>query len=447
MHSLQLRLALALCASLAGLIIIQWWIVSKAATVISEDYIASRLEDDTESLLNVLGFDEKGLPFVDPAQVGPFFGRPYSGHYFRIIHGGDSLRSRSLWDHDLPDIQPPQLGSAKRQVADGPHGQKLLVMIGTYKKRGDLFTIEVGEDLTPIVNAIEHFETKFTMAAIVLLVILILIQVTIVRLSLKPLQRVRRDISKLERGEVAKLHESVPAELFPLVREVNDLLHIMSLRLVRSRNSLANLAHALKTPLAVLTQLADDEQLLRNPDLRQNLLEQTESMRGFMDRELKRARLSGAAAPGEVFEPQREVEFLVKIMRQVYAERHLSIEYSVPDGLAYAGDREDMLELIGNLLDNACKWAKKHLVIVFSAGAGLDFYIEDDGPGCSQNELEKLAQRGVRLDEQTPGHGLGLAIVKDIVELYQGTLDFTLSQKYGGLRVAISLPPRQMPGS
>jgi signal transduction histidine kinase len=211
-------------------------------------------------------------------------------------------------------------------------------------------------------------------------------------------------------------------------------------RLERSRSALGNLAHALKTPLTVLVQLEDSETVRQQPQLRQQLTEQTGTIRQIIDRQLKRARLAGVSTPGLMFEPGREFEGLVTILKQIYGERGLEIELDIPPDKSFAGDREDMLELFGNLLDNACKWASSRVLVTVSDAPGLEVSVEDDGPGCPPELREQLSQRGRRLDESTAGHGLGLAIVRDIVEYYQGTMEFGQSDKLGGFRVDVALP-------
>jgi signal transduction histidine kinase len=167
-------------------------------------------------------------------------------------------------------------------------------------------------------------------------------------------------------------------------------------------------------------------------------------MRRMIDRELKRARLAGEGPSGARFLVESEVPPLMDALRQMYREKNLKLESRIPAAHSFAGDREDMLELIGNLLDNACKWARNRVRLTVETAPGLAVAIEDDGPGVSSGQLDRLIKRGVRLDESAAGHGLGLSIVNDIIRQYGGELDFDRSPDLHGLRVRVRLPaPRE----
>jgi signal transduction histidine kinase len=160
-----------------------------------------------------------------------------------------------------------------------------------------------------------------------------------------------------------------------------------------------------------------------------------------MERELKRARLAGISGTGQHFEPEQEIPFLLDVLEQMYADRKISVASRLQAGLVLEADREDMLELLGNLLDNAFKWASSKIIIHSQEHAeGIQLVVEDDGPGCSEHELEELTRRGVRLDEQKEGHGLGLTIAKDIASLYDAHLQLGRSEELGGFWASILFP-------
>jgi signal transduction histidine kinase len=278
------------------------------------------------------------------------------------------------------------------------------------------------------------------MVSLAILVLLIVVQSLIVHFSFVPLKRVRHDFDRLERGEITQLRETVPTEVRLLVREMNRLLRVMDQRLRRSRNALGNLAHALKTPLTLVMQVAERDDIRAASEARAHLIKYTQLLRHHLERELRRARLAGAASTSQRLPLAEAIPQLVQVLRSIYQQKNLAIRCCVPPHAVFVGDREDCLELCGNLLDNACKWAQQRISITAQESTQLILTIEDDGPGCSPQELAQLARRGVRIDESSSGHGLGLAIAKDIVEQYGGRLDFGRSKQLGGLQVRVALP-------
>ncbi len=438
MKSLLARLGLGLGLSLVALFILQWWVVSTAVQTVTEDYVVARLEHDADNLLANTGFTPEGRIRFDARRDDAIYHAPFSGHYYLVQSGAQQLRSRSLWDEEFPSFSL----AGEPQYLHGPQQQLLLVIVRDFIKQGHELRIVVAEDMTPLLERLNQFRQRYALISLVLMVLVILLLAFIAKRSLRPLDWVIEDVKRLEMGEVTRLREAVPAEVHPLVKEFNRLLQVMQDRLERSRAALGNLAHALKTPLTVLVRLEDSEVVQRYPQLGRQLREQTDTMRQIIDRQLKRARLAGVSTPGLSFDPAREFDGLVAILKQIYAERDLEIELDIPAGKTFAGDREDMLELFGNLLDNACKWARHRVRLTVYDTPGLAVAVEDDGPGCPPGLRQQLDQRGRRLDETTAGHGLGLAIVRDIVEYYQGSLVFGESERLGGFRVEVVLPGR-----
>lgn len=441
MKSLLARLSLGLGISLVAIFVLQWWVVNTAVSSLTESYVVSRLEHDAESILAIASFASDDQLQFDANRYDPIYRMPFSGHYYLIQAGGQSLRSRSLWDQDFPNyavIDEPQYLS-------GPEAQKLLVVVRDYIKQGHPLRIVVAEDMSPLLLQLNEFKQRYAILSLIVMLLVILFQAAIAKRSLRPLNLVIEDMKRLEMGEVTQLREDVPNEIRPLVKEFNNLSQIMRERLERSRTALGNLAHALKTPLSVLVRLEDNEVIQQQPQLHQQLNDQTNQMRQIIDRQLKRARLAGASAPGLCFEPAKEFQGLVEILKQIYQGRGLNIQLDIPQDKLFSGDREDMLELFGNLLENACKWTRQNVLLTVYDAPGLVVSVEDDGPGCPPDVRKQLDQRGRRIDESTAGHGLGLAIVRDVVEHYQGSLVFGQSDKLGGFRVDVVLPGRVNP--
>jgi signal transduction histidine kinase len=441
MNSLQGRLSTGLVATLLVVFLVQGIAVSLFLRHMTEDYIASRLEHDAESLLAALQILSDGSVTLDTSRTDPIYQRPYSGHYYRIESARQLLRSRSLWDQDM-SLAPLPVGAFQRQTLRGPERQPLLIVARGYRKAGEALTIAVAEDLGLIEQTVRHFQWLFLLLSLGVVSGLILLQRLLVRRSLRPLAQVRTDIASLERGEIAVLPEQVPTELVPLTREINRLLGAYADRLVRSRHALGNLAHALKAPLSLLTQLAGDATFKAAPQLGERLVAPIDTMRNLIDRELKRARLAGGSVPGRRFTPEEEIPPLLQVLRRIYHDKELTFDCRIAPGMTLSADREDMLELLGNLLDNACKWCRGHIRITVDSEAGPYLRVEDDGPGCTPEQLETLTERGVRIDESIAGHGLGLAIACDIVTSYAGRMHFARSEELGGLSVDVQLPPR-----
>lgn len=435
MKSLRSKLTTGLLLSLLIIFSVLWLLVSSAVQWLAEDYIASRLSHDSETLLSALSINSDSKLHLDTTRVDSIYSRPFSGHYYSIHHNTDTLRSRSLWDQQLP-IDNNTLGQSRIHFLSGPQDQSLLVVSQNYKKQGQLISISVAEDLSPIHRDIHHFQNRFAIATLSMLMILIIVQLYILKTSLKPLTQLRQDLRQLEQGNIDKLDNPVPLELSPLVTEINHLLSIMQQRLQRSRNALGDLAHAIKKPLTVVQQIADRDHSEQGEVLRQ----QTHDIQQLTQHILKRAQLAGHGPALGTFSFDRDLPALIKTLSAMYAQKSLSIEPTISHNIDCNIDRQDMLELLGNLLDNACKWAQQQINITVSQTTQLDISIEDDGPGVAPEKIASLAQRGVRLDETISGHGLGLAIVTDIIKNYNGHIEFSTSDRLGGFKVSLHLP-------
>lgn len=440
MLSLQKRLGSGLLISLAVVFVALWLITRSAVEQLAEENIITRLTHDSESLLSALSLDAAGQLQADTAQLNqPIYHRPFSGHYFRIQTAHNIVRSRSLWDQDLA-VPQVQTGETLRLHTSGPQQQHLLVLVRGYQKQDTEISIAVAEDLTQLDKDIAVFQNYFAGAAAAMLLLLIVLQVLTLRRGLQPLHRITRQLRELEHGRRDLLETDVPAEIAPLVNELNRLVASNVQRLNRSRNAMADLAHALKRPLTVMQQHLQ-EHAADIPAQYSSLTQtQLQDMRESIEHILKRARLAGSGPAAVRFDPRSDVADLIDSLQHMYYDKQLRIVYSpvVPHSLAY--DRQDMLELLGNLLDNACKWAQRQVSLAITEDSALRITVEDDGPGIAASDHASLLQRGKRLDESTEGHGLGLAIVKDIVDQYHGTLDFTRADSLGGLCVQVSLP-------
>jgi signal transduction histidine kinase len=254
---------------------------------------------------------------------------------------------------------------------------------------------------------------------------------------MEPLRKIVIELNQIAMGQQEQILTEVPEDVRPLVKEVNRLIILIARRLQQSRTAIGNLAHALKTPLAMMVRISENPELKDHIELKQLLVSQAETIHARIERELNRARLAGHIQSGTFFNPYQELSTLAKLLNNIYSEKVLEITIDAPDSLI-PFDREDVLEIIGNLADNACKWAKKIVNISLEFQQQLIIRVEDDGPGCPEHELKQLALRGVRLDETIQGHGLGLAIVRDIAEFYNGKMILSRGKNLGGLLVTVT---------
>lgn len=438
MKSIQRRLSLGLISVMLiiGLVLAQTslWLFEMGL----QRYLESGLRNDSENLLVALVRGPNGVK-LDEHRLSPAYQRPFSGHYFRIDFSDVHWRSRSLWDQELPRLPQAEL---KGNLQLGPEGQQLLVLRSDYKRFGQSISISVAQDYTPVRESFRLMRQIGLVLGLAALLLILVLQRVTVRRALRPLETAREQIAQLQQGRRSQLDTQVPVELEPLVAQVNHLLAHTEDSLKRSRNALGNLGHALKTPLAVLLSVASSEQLKDHPHLSKLLREQLEHVQQRLNRELNRARLAGDALPGAMFDCDGELPGLLATLRMIHGE-HLDLRYHVAPGLQLPWDREDLLELLGNLLDNACKWADAEIVLsIDETATGYRLTVEDDGPGVPQAQRDQVFSRGTRLDEQTDGHGLGLGIVRDIVEVWGGVLQLQESG-LGGLKVLIELPRRQ----
>ncbi len=436
MRSIQARLRVGLVAILlvAGLVLVLGgaWLVDHAL----RRYLETGLRGETENLLAALVRGPHGLQ-LDEGRLGSLYTRPLSGRYFLIEIPALDIRwrSRSLWDAQL---QAPPRSGLSETLADGPSGQRLLTYRADYQRYGQTVRVVVADDYNPLLTNLTRILAFGALLGLATLLLVLLLQRLIVRRALRPLDQVREQIAQLHQGRRSTLDAGMPIELAPLVEEMNALLRHTEDGLKRARHGIGNLGHALKTPLAVLTSLAERPELQALPEQREVLREQLARIRQRLERELRRARLAGEALPGAHLDAA-ELRELCRLLNRLHGE-HLRFDCHLPEGLRLPWDREDLLELFGTLLDNAGKWADRQVRLeVAQREEGYLIRIEDDGPGVPEAQRAAILERGSRLDEAVAGHGLGLGIAKDIVEGCAGTLALETS-RLGGLAVVIRLP-------
>lgn len=448
MPSLKGRLSAGLAASLVLLLGVQWWAASWAIERLTTEQLLSRMAHDAESLLAGAHFDPEGTLALDPARINAVYQRPFSGHYYVVAAGAQIVASRSLWDATLPGVvlEP---GQVDVRNVEGPQRQPLLLRTAGYRKQERALSISVAEDLAPLRAGLRRFQVIYGVLSATVLAALLLVQRLIVSRGLAPIEAVRENLARLERGEAARIDAAAPAEIEPMIAELNRLLATLDKRSRRSREALGNLAHALKTRLAILNQAADAPELADRPALRDTLRESTEAMRRIVERELKRARLAGSAMPGQRVDLEAEIAVLARTLGMLYGDKSPVIDWEVAPGTQFVGDREDLLELLGNLLDNALRHTPPGGSITVSCGQQGEtawLAVDDSGSGIPAGELERVFERFYQLPSDfRDGNGLGLAIVREIARQHGGSVSAAHSSKLGGACIQVSLKnsPRQ----
>ena len=374
---------------------------------------------------------------------------PGSGLYAAVSeNGGNSFWRAPSATGSLQDFGPPQEPGARdfRYLADSRGARLAAESRGISWEENGVnreLTFTVAADLAPMTNQIRDFRRGLVKGFATLAVSLLLALALLLRWALAPLRRLAAQIQSMERGERDSLDERWPTEIEGVVANLNTLLESERTRISRYRDTLGNLAHSLKTPLAVLRASFGADA----PGAAQ-VHEQVGRMTAIVEHQLRRAVTSGGASVGrKSVDLQPIAQDLRSALLKAHAQKDFSLELAVPAEVQFVGDRDDLMEALGNLMDNACKWCRSRVRVTaqlktgVGAGQKLSVVIEDDGPGVPEADRDRVLQRGARADEATPGHGLGLAMVRDMAEMYGGSLSLGDSP-LGGARVELRLPGR-----
>jgi signal transduction histidine kinase len=396
-------------------------------------------------------------PEIPTNRYEPLFEVTHSGWYWQIMpidkQGGLTLRSASLATATLPSpLQlgyPPDPDSNMRWRNDvGPDGKSVRIVevvdsLG-HQEGKPRYSIVVAGPSEWLEYSVLTFRTRLSLALAVAGAALLALMLFQIRFGLAPLQRVERALSEIRSGKATRLDGAVPAEIEPLRDEINALIQSNEDIVDRARTQVGNLAHGLKTPLAVITNEAREH---KGP-LGQKVVQQAQIMSDQVQHYLERASMVARVAVIGRVTPLREVvDPLVRALGKINQGKGLEITVYCPDDALFQGEKHDLEEMLGNLLDNACKWASTRVrleakLVKSERHTGrrrLNIVIEDDGPGLSDEQRARIGKRGLRLDETKPGSGLGLSIVIDLAQSYRGTLSLDAA-KLGGLRAQLDLP-------
>jgi two-component system, OmpR family, sensor histidine kinase PhoQ len=452
--SLQARSLAAASCVLAAFLGLAFFALDRAFYDAAESALRERLQGYIFAYLAAADTTRSGS--LIPPEVGPDprFDRPVASGLYAAIVGdkiinvkGNQWRSPSATDRDLPFGEPLARGELRFSgPIETPVGKLFVLGQGvdwTISPKSELhLTLYVAEDVTGLSNQVDVYRRTLLTWLGATGVVLILLLVVVLRWSLAPLRKVVTDLARVERGNQDRLGGSYPVELSGLTTSLDSFIDAERDRLKRYRNTLSDLAHSLKTPLAVVrSQLESGGDA---EELRWTVLEQVGRMDEIVAYQLSRAATSGHQTFAAPLPLEPYCEEIVSSLEKVYASKGILCEFDIDAAARFHGDQGDLMELLGNLLENAFKWARRRVllsaqVVPATAGrrAGMELVVEDDGPGVPEQQVEHLLQRGVRGDERVQGHGIGLAIVQDILKAYHGELTVSRSPTLGGARFAM----------
>ncbi len=411
--------------------------------------LTQTLDFHVESLAGAL-LETRDPQDPDIALADPRFERPRSGWYWIIRDGAGDLvnLSTSVVGIDLQAVgaAADALGRST-EVIDDPFGTQLRLVERVVTLGDDSYRITVAGNLTEMLKLVGEFRGQTFIVLGAVGVMLAIMSAIVGRIAMRPISRLSAAVEAVREGDSAEVSGTYPTELAPLAEEVNELLRSNTQIIERARNQVGNLAHGLKTPLAVLR----NEAQASKGALAEVVSGETEKMSNMVSTYLERARLAArTSVVGKKADATMILLRLTRVMQKIHPD--VTLAFQRPDASLpwFRGDESDLEEIVGNLMDNACKWSKGQVGIRVSSERGpkgnqLLIRIDDNGPGLTDEEAQKVLRRGVRLDEKTPGTGLGLDIVKELVDVYGGSLDLKRSQ-LGGLLVELRLPAARLGG-
>ena len=442
MRSLNARVTLGAALVLAVFVALSAFALERAFRDSARSARQERLLAQVYLLMAAAEVDPQGKLILASGPSEPRLDQPGSGLYAAIVDGAGEViwRSRSSLSVDTP--KGPSLPAGQQRFAQIDSGEGFFqesfgvtwaTASGSYP-----FTFSVAEDLKPFRDQLAVYRRSLWSWLGIMAVLLLAAQWATLRWGLKPLRRVADELTGLEKGERDRLAGDYPTEIKRLTDNLNTLLTHERARQKRYRDALADLAHSLKTPLALMRSVIAETA----PEAKsaQTLDEQVDRMDRIVGYHLQRAAASGRS---ELLAPQPlrpAVERICAALGKVHADKRVEVELDVDPALAFRGDEGDLTEVLGNLLDNAFKWARARVrVNAQLAQNRIHLHVEDDGPGISAEAAAHVLERGTRADQSVPGHGIGLAVTRDIVEAYAGRVEIS-SSALGGARITLTLP-------
>jgi len=448
--SLRFRLLAGTLAWVLLTIVVAGWGLNSLFKQHMMQQVRAELTLHLNQLLSFVAIDADGKVSVPHALSDARFDQPLSGLYWQIDQQNEQgqaettglLRSRSLWDNVLPTSDIGNTSAALQEFIITDTDGSVLNAVGRIiqpEEESSLplrLVVAINHDIVAL--PAERFRNMLILALTVLAVGLMVAVTIQVILGLRPFGRLRKSLADVHEGKALHIEGDFPAELEPLVNDFNKVLDVNAEVIERARTQAGNLAHAVKTPLAILSNAAAKEQTSFSALVK----EQVAMAQRQVNYHLARARAAAAMqASSSRTSVKTSLEALIRVMQRLYTEKNLDIRLHLQEeNCTFRGEEQDFQEMLGNILDNACKWASHAISItVVSTQSEIVITVDDDGEGLPETQKDLIFQRGIRADEKKPGTGLGLDIVRDLTDLYHGTV-MTAPSPLGGLRVVLRLP-------
>jgi len=446
MMSLQGRVMVSAALVLLVFLGLTGWVLDRAFRDSAESALQGRLEGQLYGLLGVAEYiPGKGLLIAsDPPEAR--FSQPGSG----LIAQSVDASGKPVWQSDsslglsLPDL--PQLG------IDESHFQRIVIDGGDWfsyeyglswidnQDQEHKYTFRITESPAVYTAQVNSFRQTMITWFVLVAIMLLIVQAMILRWGLSPLRRIEHELQDVESGKSERLAGDYPRELKGLASNLNLLISNERRHLDRYRHTLADLAHSLKTPLAVLRSAVSPGH--QGSKLEAIVDEQVDSMTKLVEYQLQKAAAAGTTSLAHGIKIDDHARRIVNSLRKVYQDKGINFDIRIAEGALLYGESGDLMEVLGNLMDNACKWCEGRVSLTVSALSdhewrkGMRLCVEDDGPGIAQDQIDSVLQRGKRGDSQVPGHGIGLAVVSEIVAAYGGEIEVGISE-LGGAKVTL----------
>lgn len=436
-RSIRRTLLIVLLPAAIALMGAAWIIHGALLDRMARSFVEDRLKEEVGFLKHRI---HQADGSIEALSTGDYFEEVFH-HAFAVRVGSRQHVSLDSWKSSLGPLLEERATGFIRQSGSAGEISDYLAYRETFELDGEEAVIVVAEDLSRLDASQQELHIWTAVVSAVLLALLVLVIWVGIRLSLASVATLQTALKELQQGDRERLDIETPEEFRPLVRQLNQLLETLDQRLTRSREALANLSHSVKTPITAVRQVLEERGQHLDWDMRRQLAQRLSDIDGQLETEMRRSRFAGAQA-GKGAVPVSQARELIWMLGRLYPDKAFELETVLSDERRWPVEEYDLNEVLGNILDNAGKWATSSVVLSLKEDeTGAIIEVSDDGPGVAPEQLSTLGARGQRLDEQAPGHGLGLAIVRDVVGRYGGWVAFDAIET-GGLRVRVVIPRR-----